>query len=195
MATPTNLFYAPSRKEWRKWLQKHHATTKEIYLVYYKKGSGKPRVPYSDAVEEALCFGWIDSTVKPLDEEKYAQRFSPRRKNSFWSEPNRERVRMLVKQGLMTPAGLAAFPHHEDTASHEKKAKEKLVIPKDIEKALKKDPETWKHFQSFDKTYQRIRVGWVDIGRRDPKVFTTRLNYFLKMTKKGKRYGMMEKKD
>ncbi|MDP2666603.1 MAG: YdeI/OmpD-associated family protein [Candidatus Diapherotrites archaeon] len=194
MPTPSNLFYAPDRDTWRKWLQKHHATAKEIYLVYYKKGSGKPRVSYKAAVEEALCFGWIDSTAKGIDDEQYAQRFSPRRKKSFWSEPNRERVRMLMKQKKMTPAGLAVFPHHEDTTSHAKKFKEKLVIPKDIEKALKKDPETWKHFQSFDKTYKRIRVGWIDAARKRPEIFAQRLNYFLKMTKKGKRYEMMEKK-
>ena len=98
-----------NRKQWRIWLEKNHARKKEIWLVYYKKSSNKPRVPYYDAVDEALCFGWIDGTVKSIDTEKYAQRFTPRHKRSSWSATNAARYRALVKAGLVVEAGKQAF--------------------------------------------------------------------------------------
>src|SRR5205809_3421959 len=104
-------FYAKNRKEWCAWLAQHHRAAPEIWLVYYKKDSGKPRIPYNHAVEEALCYGWIDGIGKPIDAKKYAQRFSPRRKTSKLSDMNRERVRRLIKAGRMTKVGLAAIEH------------------------------------------------------------------------------------
>src|SRR5689334_13365691 len=106
--------YAKNRMQWRSWLAKHHRSASEIWLVYYKKNSGKQRIPYNDAVEEALCYGWIDSTLKPIDKDRYAQRFSPRRKNSVLSEMNKERVRRLVRARKMTAFGLASIRHHMD---------------------------------------------------------------------------------
>ena len=101
--------YVTTRQAWRSWLAKHHATEKEIWLVYHKKHTGKPSIPYNDAVEEALCYGWIDSQTKGIDKDSYGQRFSPRKPSSQWSETNKERVRRLIKAGKMTPAGLAAL--------------------------------------------------------------------------------------
>jgi uncharacterized protein YdeI (YjbR/CyaY-like superfamily) len=89
--------YVTHRRQWRSWLAKNHASAREIWLIYFKKESGKSRIPYNDAVEEALCYGWIDSITKPIDEKRWAQRFSPRRKNSALSETNKERVRRLIK--------------------------------------------------------------------------------------------------
>src|SRR3954463_8628219 len=88
--------YVKTRAEWRRWLAKHHAPAPEIWLIYYKKSSGKPRIPYNDAVDEALCYGWIDSLTKPIDDKRWAQRFTPRRKTSTLSDMNRERVRRLI---------------------------------------------------------------------------------------------------
>ena len=99
--------YVKDRRQWRAWLARHHKTAPEIWLIYYKKHSGRPRIPYSDAVEEALCYGWIDSITKPVDEDRWAQRFSPRRPSSRLSEMNRERVRRLIAARRMTKAGLA----------------------------------------------------------------------------------------
>lgn len=101
--------YVTNRVEWRKWLAKNHNNEHEIWLIYYRKDTGKPRIDYNDAVEEALCFGWIDSIEKRIDEEKFAQRFTPRRPNSNWSESNRKRMGKLIKQGKVTPFGLSAF--------------------------------------------------------------------------------------
>jgi len=99
--------YVTNRDDWRAWLKVNHAIKKEIWLIYYKKHTGKPRILYDAAVEEALCFGWIDSIVKKIDAEKYAQKFTPRKDTSGWSEPNKRRVERMIKQGRMTEAGMA----------------------------------------------------------------------------------------
>lgn len=174
--------YVLTRIAWRGWLEKHHAKEKEIWLVFYSKASGKPRIPYNDAVEEALCFGWIDSTVKKVEKDSFAQRFSPRKSGSRWSEMNKERARRLLREGKMTPAGLAAAGALEEA----------LVIPTDILKRLKADRKVWKNFQQFPDTYKRIRVGWIDGVRKRPDEFEKRVRYFLKMTAQNKRFGMVQ---
>ena len=172
-----------TRKAWRAWLEKNHARKKEIWLVYATKKSGKGRVAYSDAVEEALCFGWIDGTMKSIDENYFAQRFSPRRSaKSQLSETNKERVRRMIRAGLMTPAGMEKIRG---------RMSEEFALPADIVAALKRDPQTWKNFQRFPKWYQRIRVGWLDMSRHRPEIFAARLRYFLKMTAQNKRYGQV----
>lgn len=110
MKNITKTLYVKNRNEWRKWLEKHHNKEPEIWLIYYRKATGKPSIPYNDAVEEALCFGWIDSLEKGIDEERFAQRFTPRKTNSPWSQTNKERVQRLIKLGKMTSAGLAKIP-------------------------------------------------------------------------------------
>jgi uncharacterized protein YdeI (YjbR/CyaY-like superfamily) len=99
-----------SRSEWRAWLAQHHRDRKEIWLIYYKKTSGKTGITYDESVEEALCFGWIDGANKDIDQETYAGRFTPRRAKSPWSDSNRERVARLLREGHMTEAGLTALP-------------------------------------------------------------------------------------
>src|SRR5437764_14552104 len=106
MATELRSYYAKNRKAWRSWLKKHHKTEPGVWLIYYKKNSGKSRVSYDDAVEEALCFGWIDSIIKPIDEEKYMQKFTPRKTKSVWSALNKRRVEQLIANNLMADAGL-----------------------------------------------------------------------------------------
>lgn len=101
--------YVKNRSEWRKWLSENHDKEKEIWLINYRKDSGKVSIPYNDAVEEALCFGWIDSAEKGIDSERSAQRFTPRKPKSQWSQTNKERVRRLIKDGKMIPAGLAVL--------------------------------------------------------------------------------------
>src|SRR3990172_3120162 len=144
----TTTFYAKNRTIWRSWLKKHHATKGEIWLVYYNKSSGKPRIPYNDAVEEALCFGWIDSILKKIDEESFAQRFTPRKPKSVWSEMNKERVRRLTKEKKMTAIGLAAFhgsAHRSMLNTGTSVLAEKFVIPPFILKSLQRDVITWKN--------------------------------------------------
>jgi uncharacterized protein YdeI (YjbR/CyaY-like superfamily) len=182
-------FYAKDRKVWRQWLSKHHKTADEIWLVYYRAATGKPRVAYNDAVEEALCYGWIDSIVRKIDDERFAQRFSPRKPKSVLSQMNRERVRQLIANKKMTKAGLAAIAHVFDAKTD---AAEDFVVPKDILAAIKSDAEAWKHFRSFPDEYKRIRVAWIDGARVRPDEFEKRLRHFLKMTKQGKRFGWVK---
>ena len=191
----TETLYITNRKQWRAWLAKHHKIKKEIWLVYYRKDSGKPRIPYNDAVEEALCYGWIDSTQKKVDDESTAQRFSPRRKGSPVSPMNKERIRRLIAKKKMTRAGMESIGHEltedlkKSSASKQLKAFE---MPDDILERLKQDKSVWKHFQKFPESYKRIRIGWIDGARNRPEEFEKRLRYFLKMTREGKRYGMVQ---
>lgn len=180
--------YVSNREEWRSWLIKNHRKEKEIWLIYYKKNSGKKRIPYNDAVEEALCFGWIDSTVKKVDDERFAQRFTPRRSKSPISEMNKERVRMMIGDKKMTKAGLDAIADYFD---FEKDANKKFVISKDILKKLKSNKEAWKNFKLFSESYKRIRLSYLEDQRGDDKVFQRSLKYFLRMTEKNKKFGMM----
>lgn len=187
--------YVHKTKDWRAWLKRNHARTKAVWLVYYKKESGKPRVSYNDAVDEALCFGWIDSTVKTLDTERFCQRFSPRRKGSPCSELNKHRAIRLIKEKRMTPAGLAALEGtlgggariHKGAIRHDGP----LKVPAGIARALKK-AGAWGRFLRFPEPYRRIRVSWVAAARRRPAIFKRRLDYLVKRTAKGERFGMLQ---
>jgi uncharacterized protein YdeI (YjbR/CyaY-like superfamily) len=172
--------YVKTRKDWREWLEKNHDKEPEIWLIYYRKAAGKPRIPYNEAVEEALCFGWIDSIEKGIDDERFAQRFSPRKPKSNWSVLNLERMKRLIKKGHMTPAGLKYYPGETE-----------FKIAPDILKELKKDKQVWENFQKFPGIYQRIRIGFIEMARKRPEEFQKRLNYFLKMTKLNKKFGMV----
>ena len=180
--------YVTNRKQWRSWLAKNHNKEKEIWLIYYRKSSGKKRIPYNDAVEEALSYGWIDSIMKGIDKEKFAQRFTPRKPNSVLSQMNKERIYRLIKQKKMTTKGLTAVKHVFDDSSKNSKC----LIKTDILKFLKEDKKTWENFQKFPESYKRIRIEWIEGARTRPELFKKRLRYFLKMTAKNKKYGMIQ---
>jgi uncharacterized protein YdeI (YjbR/CyaY-like superfamily) len=169
-----------NRREWRAWLKAHHGSEREIWLVYFKKGSGQERIFYNDAVEEALCFGWIDSTVKRVDAERMAQRFSPRNLKTPYSQANRERLRELVRQGRVIPEVLATLPDL---------AEERFEVPADILDAIKANPEAWKNFRKLSPPYIRIRVAFIAGARRRPQEFQKRLRYFIAMTSKNRLFG------
>lgn len=177
----TKTFYPKNRKEWRQWLKKNYRTAKDIWLVYYKKESGKPRIPYNDAVEEALCFGWIDSTVKKIDKDRFAQRFSPRNPKSSFSQSNKERLMKLLKQKKVIASVRRTLPQF---------SLEVFEIPSDILKEIKKNKEAWKNFQKFSDSYKRIRIAYLDGSRNRPGEFRKRINYFIKMTAANKQFGI-----
>ena len=172
--------YFPDRKKWREWLEKNFEREKEIWLVFPKKASGKSRISYNDAVEEALCFGWIDSTVKSFDEESYIQRFSHRNPKSTWSQPNIERMKWLSKQKMLHPS---------IESKVQQIIEKKFVFPEDILVSIRKNPKAWKNFQKFSPAYRRIRVAYIDGSRSNPEFFKKRLNYFIKKTEENKQYG------
>ena len=172
--------YVANRKDWRAWLEKNFDKEKRIWLVYPKKSSGKPRIPYNDAVEEALCFGWIDSTIKTIDEKNTAQRFSPRNPKSSFSQSNKERLAWLLKENMLHPS-------IKDTANHV--LKEKFVFPSDIVNAIKRDAVAWKNYQACSPSYKRIRVAYIDGARARPEEFKKRLAHFIKKTNENKQIG------
>ncbi len=172
--------YVTNRKDWRAWLEKHFDKESEIWLVYPKKSSGKPRIEYNEAVEEALCFGWIDSQVKSVDENNSAQRFSPRKPNSSFSQANKERLKWLYRKGLLSPSIL-------DTAR--KIIEEKFVFPTDILEAIKSDKKAWENYKKFSETYQRIRIAYIEGARKRPEEFRRRLNNFIEKCRANKQIG------
>lgn len=153
---------------------------KEIWLIFPNKASGKPRLLYNDAVEEALCFGWIDSTVKKYDSVSSAQRFSPRNPQSGYSQPNKERLRWLSKKKKLHPSVQAIVGSLLE---------EEFVFPPDIIKRLKVDQEVWQNYRNFSLAYQRIRVAYIDAARKRPQEFEKRLRNFIEKTRQNKRIG------
>jgi uncharacterized protein YdeI (YjbR/CyaY-like superfamily) len=176
----TKTLHVTNPKDWRDWLKKNYKTEKEIWLIYYKKETGKPRIQYNDAVEEALCFGWIDSIVKTLDEERTVQCFSPRKPKAKYSQANIERLRALVAQKKVLK---------EVTDTLGNVLNEEFVIPPDILQTIKANKEAWKNFQKFSESYKRIRIAFIDGARNRPEEFQKRLRYFIEMTEKNKIFG------
>ena len=172
--------YLHHRKPWREWLKANFETATEIWLIYPKKASGKPRILYNDAVEEALCFGWIDSIVKKLDELHSVQRFTPRNPRSGYSQLNKERLRWLAGEGLLHPTVREAVSGILD---------EEFVFPADILGAIRANEQAWKNFQGFSPAYQRIRVAYIDAARKRPAEYEGRLRNFLAATEKGRQIG------
>jgi uncharacterized protein YdeI (YjbR/CyaY-like superfamily) len=176
----TEKLYVTTRDAWRSWLEEHYKSKSEIWLVYYRAETGKPRIPYNHAVEEALCFGWIDSTVKKIDQDRFAQRFTPRQPGSEFSQTNKERLKKLIAQGKVIPEVLASL----DVAGLQD-----FDYPQDILAALRENEPAWENFQRYSGSYQRIRVAYVDSARDRPGEYKKRLNHLLKMTEQDKQFG------
>jgi uncharacterized protein YdeI (YjbR/CyaY-like superfamily) len=152
----TRTLYMTNLDDWRVWLKENHEMETEVWLVYYKKHTGKPSISYDDAVEQALCFGWIDSVVQRIDDEKYAQKFTPRRDSGKWSELNKRRVRKLIKEGQMTPAGLAKvdFPV-TNTDDKPKPTRRELILPEYLRQSLMANKRAWENCNHLAPSYRR----------------------------------------
>ena len=188
----TEVFYPHNRQQWRDWLQTHHQSGKtEVWLQTCRKATGKPSLPYDEMVEECLCFGWIDGVTKKYDEESAVQRITPRKKKTFLSELNRQRIWKLQQLGLMTPAGVAPI------ASQIGQMDDPLVLPEWIVAQLQIDPEVWDNFSKFPHFYKRLKIGWINeiTGNSRDAEKQKRLNYLIKMSKQGKMYGSQPLKD
>ena len=169
--------YFVDRKDWRKWLETNFETEDDIWLEYPLKKTGKERILYNDAVEEALCFGWIDSTVKSLNEETTIQRFCKRRRNSTFSQPNIERLKRLFENNLI---------HNSIKNEVLKIIQQEFVFPKDIITQLKSEKTVWQNYQDFSEPYKRIRIAYIDSARKRPDEFDKRLKNFIEKTKNNK---------
>jgi uncharacterized protein YdeI (YjbR/CyaY-like superfamily) len=173
------------RRRWRAWLAKHHTTSPGIWLVFHKRHTNVKSLPYEDAVREALCFGWIDSLVKRLDEDRFALKVTPRKPDSKWSDINRRRWAELKAAGLLTAAGLAAGPTENTYAS--KPAIPEL--PTYIANALKTNPKAWKFFRELARTYRRNFVVWIHMAKR-PETREKRLQESIRLLASGRRLGL-----
>jgi uncharacterized protein YdeI (YjbR/CyaY-like superfamily) len=159
---PLALLHFANRAEWRRWLAENHAKAKEVWVGHWKVSTGKPTVDYDEAVEEALCFGWVDGKKKSVDAERYAYRYTPRSSNSLWSALNIDRAKRLIAEGKMTPSGLAAFKGHAKRRS----AVLPVVLPRELEKLFRKSTTAWKNFEEFSPGYKKLCIGWVASARK-----------------------------
>ncbi|MFQ3612217.1 MAG: YdeI/OmpD-associated family protein [Cyanobacteriota bacterium] len=167
MELPKNAIHPLSRSEWRGWLEENHTRAQGIWLITFKKTTGQPRIDYGDAVEEALCFGWIDSKPSKLDETRSMLWFAPRKAGSGWSKPNKERVEKLLAEGLMAPAGLAKVEAaQQDGAWTALDAVEALQMPPDLEDALAIYPFATDYFQAFPRSVKRGILEWINNAKR-----------------------------
>jgi uncharacterized protein YdeI (YjbR/CyaY-like superfamily) len=182
-----------NRDDWRAWLAQNHARATELWLVFYKKNSGKRGVSYDEAVEEALCFGWIDGVVKGIDDEKYATRFSPRRCGSIWSESNKRRVAKMIAQGRMTEIGLAKI--------HEAKRNGRSVwdkatrranvtdIPRELKQALAANKQAQRNFDALAPSQKRMYIYMITDAKKE-ETRQRRIQTAIRMLKENKKLGI-----
>ena len=187
MSDSRPIVYCTNRQEWRQWLVSNFESAREVWFVFPTKASGEVGVAYNDAVEEALCFGWIDGVAGTLDPLHQLRRFTPRRKGSPYSRPNIERLIWLNEQGLLHPsvrtsvADLITLP---------------FQFPADIIATLQQDQKVWEHYCAFSEPYKRIRVAYIDAARKRPAEFKRRLENFIAKTRQNRLivgYGGIEK--
>jgi len=166
-----------TRAEWRNWLEQNFNIEDEVWLVYAKKSTGKQRIQYNDAVEEALCFGWIDSTNITLDKDHTIQRFTPRKIKSSYSQPNKERLKWLAENNLI---------HHSFLKTVQDIISKEYVFPLDIIDEIRKDKTTWNNYIKFSEPYKRIRIAYIEGARKRPDEFIKRLTHFIQKTRDNK---------
>ncbi|UCH37704.1 MAG: YdeI/OmpD-associated family protein [Candidatus Bathyarchaeota archaeon] len=173
-----------TREEWRNWLIKNHSITNEAWVVIYKKHFSKEGLRYTEAVEEAICFGWIDSKMNRIDENSFRQRFSPRRKNSIWSKSNKERAIKLIEEGKMQKTGYDAIEAGKQSGKWQDAYTAQSVpnIPEDLEKALQKVPTAHRHFHAFPNSAKLTYIHWILSAKRS----TTRVNRINQVVKLAK---------
>lgn len=187
MMDKIKIVYCNDRQQWREWLSEHFETETEVWFVFPSRDAGESGVSYNDAVEEALCFGWIDGQAGTLDETHQLRRFTPRRKGSGYSQPNIERLIWLDGQGMIHPR---IRPSVEAIISAP------FVFPEDILQAIRQDEKAWENYQTFTESYKRIRVAYIDAARKRPEEFEKRLANFIKKTRENKLivgYGGVDK--
>jgi len=187
----TEKLHVTNRDDWRAWLRKNHDTEKEVWLIHYKRHTGKPRIPYDDAVEEALCFGWIDSLVKKIDDEKFARKFTPRKDKSKWSEANKKRATKMIKEGKMKKAGLAKIREARNNGEWFRTApvKKEPEIPAYIRKAFAANEKALDNFNNLANSYKRQLVGWITSAKKE-ETRKRRLTEAVQLLGENKELGM-----
>ena len=178
-------FCPSSQKAWRDWLSKNHISKPSVWVVFYKKASSKPSLSWSQAVDEALCYGWIDSIKKAIDDEKFMQFFSQRKPKSTWSKINKDKVEVLIEKGLMTKAGYATIKTAKENGSWTiLDTVERLIIPEDLEKAFKSNPKSKRFYLSLSKSYRKAILQWIVLAKR-AETREKRINETVEFASKG----------
>ncbi|WP_109830058.1 YdeI/OmpD-associated family protein [Reichenbachiella versicolor] len=163
----TETFYPKSRAEWRNWLENNHQSKQSIWLIYYKSSTKKPSLSWSEAVDEALCFGWIDSTKKTIDDESYMQYFSKRKANSNWSKINKEKVDQLIQNKLMTKSGFESIETAKQNGSWNNLDEiEALIVPEDLKNKLLTNKSAMEYFENLSKSKKKLLLHWVISAKR-----------------------------
>ncbi len=171
MEEALKTFYPKSNEAWQKWLEKNHQKEQSIWIIYYKAKSNMPTVKYTDAVDIALCYGWIDSTSRPIDEEKYMQYFTKRKPKSVWSKVNKEKVERLIKEGKMTKAGFESIEIAKQNGSWNiLDDAENLVIPNNLENEFKKYKNANTNFLSLSRSDKRNILQWLTLAKRSETI-------------------------
>ncbi|MFC2078470.1 YdeI family protein [Candidatus Bipolaricaulota bacterium] len=182
-----------TRDAWRSWLAEHHARENEVWLVFQKAHTGAPNVPYGEAVEEALCFGWIDSLIKRIDEDRYARKFTPRRSGSVWSESNKKRVEKMIAEGLMTAAGLHFVEDAKATGEWDRKRTRPTMLidelPSELADALQAHPDAATSFNALAPTYQKQYILWIAMAKL-PETRERRTKEAIEKLERGERLGL-----
>lgn len=180
-----------TRDQWRQWLRQNHDKSDGVWLVFYKKHIGKPTLDYNAAVGEALCFGWIDSLIKKIDDERYARKMTPRNSNSRWSELNKRRVKKLMKQGLMAEPGLAKVSEAKRSGVWDKPDRPVVSqqVPAELKTALAKNKKAQAFFNQLAPTYKKHFILWISMAKRqDTK--DRRVKEAIALLEKGKKLGL-----
>jgi uncharacterized protein YdeI (YjbR/CyaY-like superfamily) len=187
MATKSKTLDLRSRSRWRAWLEANHDSASEIWLVYHKSHTGKTSIEYEDSVEEALCFGWVDSLIRRLDDDRYARKFTPRKPDSFWSDSNRERYAKVEALGLLAPAGRERAPTGN---RYPRRPKRSSAVPAYIEKAFKVDPRAWATFERLTPRERVLYVGWIENAKRE-ETKARRIEKCFRQLAAGKKLGLV----
>ncbi len=183
--------YVTNRSRWREWLRQHHDKSNGVWLVFYKKHTGQPSLAYGEAVEEALCFGWIDSIIKRIDDDRYVRKLTPRKPESLWSELNKKRIAKLEKQGLMTEAGMVKVKEAKASGQWNKPDRPQisLDIPDELKSELAKNKKAREFFDRLAPSYQRQYIGWIAVAKRQ-ETKERRLKEAIALLERGEKLGM-----
>ena len=180
------------RAAWRNWLAANHNTKTEVWLVYYKKASGKPSLDYGETVEEALCYGWVDSIIKKLDEARYVRKFTPRKDDSQWSQSNIKRVEQCIKKGIMTEHGMKKVTAAKQGGQWDQPVQKPSLdfeMPEEFAQALSKNPEAKHTFDSLAPTYQKQYLGWIITAKR-AETKERRIQEAIQLLSRGEKLGL-----
>jgi uncharacterized protein YdeI (YjbR/CyaY-like superfamily) len=187
MAIKLKTLDVRSRTRWRAWLEANHGSASEIWLVYHKPHTGKMSIDYEESVEEALCYGWVDSLIRRLDDDRYARKFTPRKSGSIWSDPNRARYAKVEALGLLAQAGRERAP----TANrYPRRRKRSSALPAYIEKAFKTDARAWATFERLTPRERIMYVGWIENAKRE-ETKARRIEKCVRQLAAGKKLGLV----